>query len=202
MLMPHRAVYWPAQRTLLVADVHLDKCEAMRVQGMPVPRSVFDEQVARLDHAVRVTGATRVLVLGDLLHSPAGLTAGMVECFAAWRSSVPCEFALVPGNHDRGLAVVQDAWRMVILPEVYEEGPFAFVHEPGVVAGRYVWAGHVHPAVTLRSAADAIKMPCFWVGERMGVLPAFSSFTAGGGVGRNRGDRVFGIAGEQVVALS
>jgi uncharacterized protein len=201
VLLPHRAAFWPSRRTLLVADVHLDKCEGMREYGMPVPRAVFDEQMARLDHAVRLTGAARVFVLGDLLHGPAGLTPSMVESFAAWRAAVPVEFALVPGNHDRGLSHVREAWRMDILPGVHDEGPFRFQHVPEPAEGRYVWAGHLHPAVTLRSAADAMKLACFCIGKTLAVLPAFSTFTAGGPVERCRGDRVFGIAGEQVIAL-
>ena len=201
VLLPHRAAYWPARRTLLVADVHLDKCEGMREFGMPVPRAVFDEQVSRLDAAVRLTGAARLLVLGDLLHGPAGLTPAMVECFAAWRAACPVEFGLVPGNHDRGLEVVRGAWGMEVLPAVYDEGPFRFQHVPEAAAGRYVWAGHLHPAVTLRSASDSLKLACFCVGLGVAVLPAFSTFTAGGPVGKRRGERVFGVAGERVIEL-
>jgi len=199
-LLPHRAAFWPRARTLLIADVHLDKCEAMRVQGMPMPR-LMDEQIARLDDAIRITSAQRVLVLGDLLHTPAGLTGPMVECFAAWRATSPVELALIPGNHDRGLRHVQDAWRMTILPDIYEEGPFTFTHIPAPMAGRYVWAGHLHPAVTLRSASDSIKMACFHIGPGVAVLPAFSRFTAGGPLGRGRGDRVFGVAGDAIVEV-
>src|SRR2546421_6006829 len=86
LLLPHRAAYWPAARTLLVADLHLDKCEVMRSHGLPIPRALLHEQIARLDHAVRATGAQRVLIVGDLLHASAGLTGPMVETFAAWRA--------------------------------------------------------------------------------------------------------------------
>ncbi len=200
ILLPHRAVYWPAQRTLLIADLHLDKCETMRVQGLPVPR-MMDEQIARLDAALLATGARRILVLGDLLHAPQGLTAPMVECFAAWRATSDVEFALVPGNHDRGLIHVVQGWRMLLMPAQHAEGPFTFTHEPRSIPGTYVWSGHLHPAVTLRSASDAIKMPCFCVGPSVGVLPAFSRFTAGGSIGRCRGDQVFAIADGEVLAL-
>ena len=199
-LLPHRAAFWPRARTLLIADVHLDKCEAMRVQGMPMP-NLMEEQIARLDDAIRATAAQRVLVLGDLLHAPAGLTTPMVECFAAWRARSPIDFALVPGNHDRGLRHVQDAWRMTILPELYNEGPFTFTHVPAPMAGHYVWAGHLHPAVTLRSSSDSIKLACFHIGPGVAVLPAFSRFTAGGPLARTRADRVFAIADQQVVEV-
>jgi DNA ligase-associated metallophosphoesterase len=199
-LLPHRAAYWVRTRTLLISDVHLDKCEAMRVQGMPMPR-LMDEMIVRLEDAVRLTGAVRVLVLGDLLHAPAGLTGPMVECFAAWRERSPVELALVPGNHDRGLRHVQEVWRITVLPELHEEGPFTFTHVPAPQAGRYVWGGHLHPAVTLRSSSDSLKLACFHIGTGVGVLPVFSRFTAGGPLGRGRGDRAYAIAGDRVVEV-
>jgi uncharacterized protein len=204
VLLPHRAAYWPAASTLLVADLHLDKCEGMRAHGLPIPRGLLEEQIARLDAALRLTGARRVLIVGDLLHAPAGLTGPMVECFGGWRAGVAVEMAIVPGNHDRALARVAEVWRLAILPSPYNEGPFAFVHDPdhrSAGRGVYCWSGHVHPAVVLRRGGDSIKLPCFHLGARLGILPAFSTFTVGGRVGRDRSDRVFGIAEGCVVEV-
>jgi uncharacterized protein len=205
VLLPHRAAYWVSQRTLLAADLHLDKCEGMRLSGMPMPEALVAEQIARLDASVRVTGALRVMILGDLLHSPTGLSGRMVEQFGAWRASVSIDLAIVPGNHDRALARVADAWRMTVLAPVHTEGPFVFTHDPidfAAPLGGYAWAGHVHPAVTLRTAADSLKLPCFHVGRGLGVLPAFSAFTAGGPFQRRAGDRVYGIADGHVLDIS
>jgi DNA ligase-associated metallophosphoesterase len=204
LLLPHRAAFWSAARTLLVADLHLDKCEVMRARGLPIPRALLDEQIARLDAAVRATQAQRVLVVGDLLHAPAGLTGPMVECFAAWRAAIPIDMAIVPGNHDRALSRVADAWRIAVLASPYVEGPFAFVHDPEHRQSRsrvFHWCGHVHPAVVLRRAGDSMKLPCFHLTARFGLLPAFSTFTAGGPVRRDRSDRVFGIADGQVIEV-
>ncbi len=87
------------------------------------------------------------------------------------------------------------------MPARHTEGAFSFVHDPEEAGTGFTWAGHMHPAVTLRSASDSIKMPCFHVGERVGVLPAFSTFTGGGSVRREKGDRVFGIGGGAVVEV-
>lgn len=204
ILLPHRAAYWPAAATLLVADLHLDKCELMRAHGLPIPRALLDEQIARLDSAVRATHARRILIVGDLLHAPAGLTGPMVEHFAAWRASMPVEIGVVPGNHDRALGRAAEAWRMSILPSPYAEGPFAFVHDPQDRPARskpYFWSGHVHPGIVLRRAGDSIKLPCFHLTRRIGILPAFSTFTVGGGVDRARDDRVWAIADGTVLAV-
>ncbi|CAN5366364.1 hypothetical protein BH10PSE17_BH10PSE17_35830 [soil metagenome] len=37
-LLPERAIWWPGERTLLIADVHFGKGAAFRALGVPVPR--------------------------------------------------------------------------------------------------------------------------------------------------------------------
>jgi metallophosphoesterase superfamily enzyme len=49
--------------------------------------------------------------------------------------------------------------------------------------------------VPLDRGRFAPKLPCFHVGERVGVLPAFTRFAAGGVLRRRAGDRVF-VVGE------
>lgn len=52
---------------------------------------------------------------------------------------------------------------------------------PSPAAGRsprpYLLSGHRHPGVTLGRGRDAATFPCFHLGPRAGVLPAFGSFT-------------------------
>jgi DNA ligase-associated metallophosphoesterase len=203
LLLPHRAAYWPKARTLLIADLHLDKCEVMRTHGLPIPRALLDEQIARLDNAIRATQAQRVLIVGDLLHAPTGLTGPMVDTFAAWRTKNPIDIAIVPGNHDRALSRIAEAWRLTILDSPHLEGPFAFVHDPSHAPRlpHFAWAGHLHPAAVLRRAGDSIKLPCFHVTPRLAILPAFSTFTAGGALDHGREDRLFAIADGTVLEV-
>jgi DNA ligase-associated metallophosphoesterase len=201
VLLPTRTLWWPAARTLLVADVHLGKCEAMRAHGAPLPAGVHTAQLERLALATKLTGAARILVLGDLLHAPAGMTSAMIDDVAAWRAGLQASVQVVPGNHDRRLERIADAWKLDVLEVEHVEGPFRFVHEPSMATDKYTWAGHIHPAVTLRSTSDRLKLPCFHIGTKLGVLPAFSSFTAGGPFARERGDRVYAIAEGSVIEV-
>lgn len=148
-----------------------------------------------------LTGAGRLVVLGDLLHSGIGLTPELVESVAAWRQSpqVECvEIMVVPGNHDGNLRQVVDAWGLAISDPVMTEGPFAFRHEPIAVSGRYTLTGHVHPQVRLRGSGDSLRLPCFWMGAEVGVLPAFSAFTRGSTVSPVARDAVYAIAEGQI----
>src|SRR5262245_47154694 len=85
VLFASRAALWIAARTLIVADLHLGKEETFLEFGIPMPRNVLDETLARLEALVVATGATRIVVVGDLVHARRGMTPHVVERVAAWR---------------------------------------------------------------------------------------------------------------------
>ncbi|MCC6951451.1 MAG: ligase-associated DNA damage response endonuclease PdeM [Phycisphaerales bacterium] len=203
ILMPQRGVFWPARSTLLVADLHLGKSDAFRASGIAIPTDAGRGVLALVEDAIRETGAARVLVLGDLLHAPAGLTDELIQSVAAWRRRQTAAFELIPGNHDRRVERAAEAWGMHVHPGPVREGPFEFRHEPpeGEKPGLYVWCGHLHPAFVLSSSSDRLKLPAFLVGPRVGVLPACTPFAAGAPVRPARGDRVFIIADGRVVQV-
>ncbi len=201
--MPERTAFWVETRTLLVADLHLGKSETMGVAGIPIPAGILEHQLQRLRQAIDATDAARLVIVGDLLHAPAGMTAPLVEAVASWRRGVRAEIVVVPGNHDRKLERVSAEWELTVTGWEWHDGPFTFRHEPAreAASGEYLWCGHLHPAVRLRAGGDSLKLPCFHLGTRRGVLPAFSPFTAGGPLARAVGDRVFAIADDRVIEV-
>lgn len=203
-LLPERLALWGS--TLLAADLHLGKCEALHTLGIAAPAALMGECLGRLTVAIERTGASRLLILGDLLHAPAGITPPMVDAVAAWRARCNIDLVVVPGNHDRRLATLGDAWKMSIASEQIEEGPFAFRHDPTPVPGKFVIGGHLHPCIRLPGGRFAMKIPCFHAvrpADATGtlILPAFSTFTAGVPLPRRVGDRVFAIAENRVIEV-
>lgn len=205
-LLPARAAWIERERTLLLADLHLGKAEALASIGAPVPEAAGLEQLARLAGLVRGLSAQRVVVLGDLLHARAGLTDRMIEHVAEWRRAhlAGVQWDVVPGNHDRGLSRVADAWALGVLPAcVREGGGLVLVHDaahaPDVRDDELVVCGHEHPAVGVGPGPDGTRrrVPAFVLDRRgaAGVLtlPAFSTFTAGGSVGPAPGRTVYAI---------
>lgn len=43
-LLPERALWWPAQRMLMVADAHFGKAATFRARGVPVPAGSTDRK--------------------------------------------------------------------------------------------------------------------------------------------------------------
>lgn len=202
-LMPHRTAFWHARSTLLLADLHLGKGETLAAGGVPVPKGIVDADLSRLSAAVRLTGATRVLVLGDLLHAAIGIVPAMVDQVARWRRSLDAELCVVPGNHDRKIAAVADAWGLTLYDPIHHDAPFTFVHDPEHAPSdsRFAWSGHIHPRIRLKGQGDSISMACFVVGASSALLPAFSRFTQGTSVLPSATERVWGVAEETLVEI-
>lgn len=174
----------------------------MQRAGIPLHSAPLSEDLKRLALAIRRTGATRCLFLGDLVHAPTGMTARVRETIAAWRAELAdVQFQLLRGNHDRRIDLPDD-WAIEEFADGTIEGPFRFTHacdlaRPNLTAP-YTWSGHIHPAVRLRYGADQIRVPCFIIKARDILLPAFGSLTGTTDVDLGRGDRVYAVADTSV----
>ena len=205
-LMPERAAYWPARRTVLVADWHLGKVEVFGSRGLAIPDGGTARDFATLDALVGATGATRVLVLGDLMHAPPRPADDWPRQLSDWLAARPAlAMAVVAGNHDRVQAAALPAGlgaRIDWHAEGLDEGPFRFEHEPGSVPGRYTVAGHLHPTRRLVMAGDRMRAPAFWFRDDHAVLPAFGNFTGGMNIDPAPGDRVYVTGPGAVIDVS
>jgi DNA ligase-associated metallophosphoesterase len=211
LLHPTGTLYLSAYHTLLVADAHFGKAVSFRKLGVPVPRGTTSETVARLDAAIADTQAQHVVFLGDFLHSARSHAAGTLAVLQGWRSRHPAlQVTLVRGNHDDRAGDPPPSLGFRVVDEPLMLGPFALCHHPRPVAGAYVLAGHWHPCISISGRAfERLRLPCFWLGEdsgelpaqAVGILPAFGSFTGMHRIEPRAGDRIFPIAGDLVRAL-
>ncbi|MDQ3027719.1 MAG: ligase-associated DNA damage response endonuclease PdeM [Pseudomonadota bacterium] len=204
VLLAERAVFWPAKRTLFVADFHLGKAASFRRAGIPLPSGTTTENVGRLDRAIEATGAREVVFLGDFLHSAEGRAPRTFATFAEWREQrKSVALTIVRGNHDKKAGDPPDEWGARCIEAGERLGPFVLNHEPGPVRGGYALSGHIHPAVRLSASGEkSLRLPCFWFGSRYGVLPAFGAFTGNAEVRPRRGDQVFVIAEQEVLQVA
>lgn len=179
VLLPERALWWPRERALFVADVHLGKAASFRALGQPVPAGTTRDNLDRLSGLVIALGARSLVVLGDFLHAATAQQAQVIDPVLAWRqrhAALRC--LLVRGNHDSHAGDPPAALRFDIVDEPFRVGPFAACHHPQQVAGAMVLAGHLHPAVQLRGRGlDRLRLACFCEGENWLILPAFGAFT-------------------------
>ena len=203
LLLAQRALYWPRERTLFVADVHLGKAASFRAGGVPVPRGATASDLARLTALLARTGARRLVVLGDFLHAAAGRVAALDTAFARWRGSHDAiDVTLVRGNHDTRAGDPPDAWRIRVVAAPHPAAPFLLCHEPCEPPTGYALCGHVHPGVRLGGAGhDTVRLPCFVLGRRRALLPAFGRLTGLAIVPALAGEVKVAIAGARLFQL-
>lgn len=211
-----RSIHWPAKQTLLMADPHFGKAATFRHAGIPVPDSTLEKDLQRLSQAIAETRCTRLIVLGDFFHARQGKDDSTLGKLTAWReqhNDASLRIDLVRGNHDQHAGDPPTAWRFHLHDEPWLDDtlkPFVFQHHPGSDHRGHTLAGHLHPGVRLPGVRGAsMPLPCFHVSEADGdddgsgctVLPPFGSFTGHKCIKAGRGDRVYVVTPETVVAL-
>jgi DNA ligase-associated metallophosphoesterase len=204
VLLPTRTAWWPRRQTILIADAHWGRSAALRRGGVPVPAGATADDLDRLSESLRRTRASRVVLLGDLLHCRQAREPHVIQRVNAWRDEhSEITLVLVRGNHDRRAGDPPSTWRIDVVEEPWVEPPFVFRHAPAPAAPGFVLAGHVHPLVRLRGqGGQRLRLPCFHFTPELGVLPAFSSLARGVEIRPQKDDRVFVIAGGEVIETS
>lgn len=173
---PLGVLLWPARRTLVVADLHLEKGSSFARRGMLLPPFDSAATLARLATAVEVHRPERVICLGDSFHDAgAGTRLGEAERDLLARLTDGVDWIWIAGNHDPEPPA---DWGGRVLAELID-GPLVFRHEategpaPGEVSGHY------HPKARVRLRARSVSGRCFVTDGRRLVLPSFGAYTGG-----------------------
>lgn len=195
-----RAAYWEADNALLVSDLHLGKAETFQRSGLPVPSGHAASDLERLSRLAETTNAAKLYILGDLVHAKSGLTDALVAEVQAWRTGFPADIHLISGNHERHAGQLPESWDLEATPDLEWRG-LLLVHQPQETAAPHV-CGHVHPVVNLRSALEALRLPCFVLEPTRLTLPAFGSFVGGHALKLAQDRQLFAVADGEVIALT
>lgn len=180
VLTKDHALYWPAERALLVADLHLEKASYYAARGQMLPPYDSRATLERVADAVKATGARRVISLGDNFHDEGGTNrlephaAGMLEALTR-----ALDWVWITGNHDEVLHLSYGG----VVAEELDIGGIVLRHEARRGETRPELSGHYHPKLRLKVRARHISRPCAVRAksakcDRM-ILPAFGSLTGG-----------------------
>ncbi len=200
LLLPEKAIFWPQQSTLIVADLHLGKAGHFRKHGLAVPAHVHATDLQCLAGLIARTKVRNVIFLGDLFHSEAN---SEWHSFSEWLDSFKeVKFILVEGNHD----ILPIQAYLSVGFQLFQElriGPFSFTHEKSENTGAYNFSGHIHPGIKLYGQAkQGIRLPCFYFARNYAYLPAFGAFTGIHPIRKRKEDKVFAIADGRLISLN
>lgn len=170
------ALYWPAERALLVADLHLEKASAHAQAGTFLPPYDTRETLIRLAEAIDQYQPSTVIALGDSLHDAKAADRIGAEDFERLRIlQEDRQWIWLSGNHDR-----HSASRLGgrVADQIKLAG-ITLRHQPAAGSLMHEIAGHLHPAARLSLHGTSIRRPCFVGNGRRLIMPAFGAFAGG-----------------------
>jgi len=200
-LTAQRSIFWEEQKALIVSDLHFGKTGHFRKSGIPVPQTVYKEDLQRLVLLLNYFNPEQLIVVGDFFHSHANTE---LNWFKKWRNDLSqLKILLVKGNHD----ILKDTWYKEADIEVIEKEllmpPFLFTHDRCFDRKDvYTFCGHVHPGIYLQGLGrQGIRLPCFYFAKYHCILPAFSRFTGMALIEPDRSENVFAIVENTLVQM-
>ncbi|MEZ5826249.1 MAG: ligase-associated DNA damage response endonuclease PdeM [Geminicoccaceae bacterium] len=174
-LDPRGVLLHEASRTLVVADLHLEKGSAFARRGAMLPPYDTLATLEKLAFIVAEWRPERLVSLGDGFHDTAG--ARLLTGEAADRLeelAARLEWIWVRGNHDETLPSTLPG---TVIDEI-RLGRLTLRHLPDDTTSGLV-AGHLHPVARVGNRQRRARRPCFIHDRRLLLLPAFGSYTGG-----------------------
>ena len=177
------ALFFVEDRTLLVADLHLEKGSSLARRGSFLPPYDSSTTLGRLATAIQTHAPRRVIALGDSFHDRFGPDRlGERDRATLARLVGMQDWVWILGNHD---PVLPDALGGHVAHEM-SLGPLALRHAPAIGPARDV-AGHLHPVAKVALHGRGVRVRAALTDGRRCVLPAFGAYAGG----LNACDRAF-----------
>ncbi|HWK36837.1 ligase-associated DNA damage response endonuclease PdeM [Sphingomonas sp.] len=170
------ALFWPARRALLVADLHFEKASWFAAGGQMLPPYDSLATLAALSRLVDRCGAGEVWCLGDSFHDAAGCDRLPEAARTRLRALTGAtRWTWITGNHD---PVVADHCGGDVVAQAEVDG-LLLRHEADPAEPRPELSGHFHPKLRLTLRGRQVSRRCFVATGTKLILPAFGALTGG-----------------------
>jgi uncharacterized protein len=170
------ALWWPAEKTLVFADLHFEKGSAYAKGGQLLPPYDTRATIKRLQDVLERFRPAQVIALGDSFHDRgAGGRLDAEEAAALKALTACCQWLWVEGNHDPE----PPSWLGGSVTREAATGGLLFRHKPDAGACKGEVAGHLHPATTVSRRGMSVRRRCFVSDGTRLILPAFGAYTGG-----------------------
>lgn len=170
------ALYWEAEDTLLVADLHLEKGAAYAARGMLLPPYDTRSTLSRLGKIIAAVDPSRVVALGDSFHRSECADNLVEDDFAhLLKLQRGRDWFWICGNHDPHLPESVGGTICATL----SIGGVVLRHEPSDEATGPEIVGHLHPVARISRRGTVVRRRCFATDGRRLVMPAFGAYAGG-----------------------
>ena len=170
------ALYWPGEKLLIVADMHLEKGSAAAARGHLLPPYDTAETLTRLEASIERFEPERVALLGDSFHD-AGALDRLHPDDLEWLYNLQDgrEWIWITGNHD---PVIPEELAGKVVAALEVSG-VTLRHTPSRGPVTHEICGHLHPAAKLALEGAVLRRPCFVGNGRRLIVPAFGAYAGG-----------------------
>lgn len=196
--LPQGALWWPARRALLVADLHFEKASWFAARGQMLPPYDSIATLADLGALADRLQPAEIWCLGDSFHDSAGCDRLPAQAQAMLRAlTARSRWTWITGNHD--VAMIDRCGGTVI--EEAEIDGLVLRHEALAGEARGELSGHFHPKYRVSIRGKSVSRRCFVVSPTKLILPAFGALTGGLDAGHPEIVRAVGHGAQALVAL-
>ena len=197
--LPQGALFWPARRALIVADLHFEKASWFAKFGQMLPPY---DSIATLTDLTALVGVTRpreIWCLGDSFHDSAASRRLPPKAADMLRDlTAQVDWVWVTGNHDHAL---DDPFGGRIVHEGTVDG-LILRHEADPADPRPELSGHFHPKLRVAIRGRNIARRCFVASATKLILPAFGSLTGGLDAGHPEIIRAVGTGARALIPIN
>jgi DNA ligase-associated metallophosphoesterase len=170
------ALFWPAHRALLVADLHLEKASAFAAKGQMLPPYDSRATLEELAGLVARFQARAVWCLGDNFHDDGGEARLESQAGGLLRELAgTLDWRWIVGNHDPGLIANRGG---AVCSEFPVDG-IMLRHEAEPNDPQPEISGHFHPKLRQILRGRMVSRRCFVRGKGKLIMPAFGALTGG-----------------------
>ena len=183
------ALYWPEERVLVIADLHLEKGSSFAGRGVLLPHYDTVESLARIAGVIARFAPRVVIALGDSFHDKKGSARiASTDRSALLELQRGRDWIWIAGSHDPvpadGIGGSFGAALAI--------GALVFRHEPTGAKGEI--AGHLHPVARVGGRGHMVSRRCFASDGTRLIMPAFGAFAGGLNVRHRAFADVFGTS--------
>ena len=181
------ALWWEAEKLLIINDLHIGYEEALQHKGVLVPRFQLEEMRNMLERVFRQVRPETIIVNGDLKHEFGRILRQEwkeILAFFDFLAEHTKKIILIKGNHDVIIGPVAERKGVEVVKEL-RLGDTLIIHGDALVetAAKRLIIGHEHPAITLREGSKGEKYKCFlrgkWKRKELLVMPSFNPLLEG-----------------------
>jgi len=184
-----KSVWIEKEKILVIADLHIGYEESLNIA---MPRLQYSEIIKDLERIFKETkNLKEIIILGDLKHEfSKNITQewNEVRKFFSFLKEKCEKVVLVKGNHDNFIENISSKYNIEV-KDYYIKDEFGFIHGDKQFIEildkkiKYLFLGHMHPAIRLEEGAKREIYKCFlrgkWKSKEIIILPSFFPFVEG-----------------------